>query len=107
MQRGVYTVGLDNGGTYQITQMLTGDIFAGYFRRPQRHIQYRQPPPRPLFHGRSLYNMPFNLAIPVSWSLIVSFCTYADENSVDRAMATVVRVFGMHRITTSTVDYLL
>ena len=26
-------------------------------------------------------------------------CTYADENSVDRAMATVVRVFGMHRIT--------
>ena len=31
MQRGIFIVGKDLGGTYQITQMLTGDIFAGYF----------------------------------------------------------------------------
>ena len=99
MQRGVFVVGQDEGGTYQICQMLTGDIFASYFanvnsgynigNRHHDHYQMQD----------HWYNMPFNRAytdIMQPWSEIVK---YTDENSVDRALATVVKVFAMNRIT--------
>jgi hypothetical protein len=61
MQRGVFIVGKDEGGTYQICQMLTGDIFAGYFANikasydnvgSQHHDHYRM--------ASHWYDMPFN-----------------------------------------------
>ena len=30
MEKGVFIVGVDKGGEYQITEMLAGDIFSGY-----------------------------------------------------------------------------
>lgn len=99
MQRGVYTVGLDNGGTYQITQMLTGDIFAGYFADLKGTYNIGNLHLDHYFMVDHWYNMPFNLAYTRIMEPYRQLCTYADENSVDRAMATVVRVFGMHRIT--------
>ncbi len=99
MQRGVFIVGKDEGGTYQITQMLDGDIFAGYFANVKssynigstHHDHYQM--------TSHWYDMPFNRAytdIMQPWSEIVKV---TDENSVDRALATVVKVFAMNRIT--------
>ncbi|WP_295730792.1 SusD/RagB family nutrient-binding outer membrane lipoprotein [uncultured Muribaculum sp.] len=99
MQRGVYTVGKDNGGTYQITQMLTGDIFAGYFADLKGTYNIGNLHLDHYVMQDHWYNMPFNLAYTRIMEPYRQLCTYADENSVDRAMATVVRVFGMHRIT--------
>lgn len=99
MQRGVYTVGKDNGGTYQITQMLTGDIFAGYFADLKgtynignRHLDH-------YYMQSHWYNMPFNESYTRIMEPYRQVCKYAEEGTMDRAMATVVRVFGMHRIT--------
>lgn len=99
MQRGVYTVGVDNGGTYQITQMLTGDIFAGYFADLKGTYNIGNLHLDHYFMVSHWYNMPFNLAYTRIMEPYRQVCAHADENSVDRAMATVVRVFGMHRIT--------
>lgn len=99
MQRGVFIVGQDEGGSYQICQMLTGDIFASYFANVNsgynvgnyHHDHYQM--------QDHWYNMPFNRAytdIMQPWSEIVK---YTDETSVDRALATVVKVFAMNRIT--------
>lgn len=100
MQRGVFIVGTDEGGTYQICQMLTGDIFASYFANikasynnvgSQHHDHYRM--------ASHWYDMPFNRAytdVMQPWHEIMKA---TDETSVDRALATVVKVFAMHRIT--------
>jgi len=99
MQRGVFIVGENEGGSYQICQMLTGDIFASFFanvnsgynigNRHHDHYQMQD----------HWYNMPFNRAytdVMQPWAEIVKV---TDENSVDRALATVVKVFAMNRIT--------
>lgn len=99
MQRGVYTVGKDNGGTYQITQMLTGDIFAGYFADMKGTYNIGNTHLDHYYQVDHWYNMPFNLAYTRIMEPYRQVCEWADENSVDRALATVVRVFGMHRIT--------
>lgn len=99
MQRGVFIVGQDEGGTYQICQMLTGDIFAGYFANvqsgynvgAQHHDHYHM-----VDHW---YNMPFNRAYTDVMQPWYEIYKVTDENSVDRALATVVKVFGMSRIT--------
>jgi hypothetical protein len=99
MQRGVFTVGKDNGGTYQITQMLTGDIFAGYFADLKGTYNIGNLHLDHYYMVSHWYNMPFAQANTRIMEPYRQICTFADENSVDRAMATVVRVFGMHRIT--------
>lgn len=99
MQRGVFIVGKDEGGTYQICQMLTGDIFAGYFANikssynvgSQHHDHYRM-----VDHW---YNMPFNRAYTDVMQPWLEIYKVTDETSVDRALATVVKVFAMSRIT--------
>lgn len=100
MQRGVFIVGKDEGGTYQVCQMLTGDIFASYFANikasydnvgSHHHDHYAM--------ADHWYNMPFNRAytdVMQPWAEIVK---HTEETSVDRAMATVVKVFAMSRIT--------
>lgn len=98
MERGVFIVGKDMGGEYQITQALEGDLFASYFATitswayaPYNHDHYV------LYDG--WYNAPFNDAyknIMQPWKSIYDVTT---SNSPARAMATIVKVFAMHRIT--------
>lgn len=98
MEKGVLIVGKDMGGEYQITEMLTGDIFASYIANINTYGYTA-------YHNdhyalyRDWYNAPFNDAytnIMQPWKSIVD---NTDETSVARAMATVVKVLGMNRIT--------
>lgn len=99
MQRGVFIVGNESGGTYQICQMLTGDIFASYFANvkpsyegvgSQHHDHYSM--------ASHWYDMPFNRAYTDVMQPWLEICKASDESSVDRALATVVKVLAMHRI---------
>ena len=98
MERGVFIVGDNLGGEYQITEMLTGDIFASYIANinTYSYTSYHNGHYR-LYHG--WYNAPFADAyteIMLPWQTIVDA---TDETSPARAMATVVKVLGMSRIT--------
>lgn len=102
MQRGVFIVGKDLGGSYEICQMLTGDIFAGYFANVK--ASYDGGSVGSIHHDHysmkdHWYNMPFNNAyteIMQPWAEIVKS---TDESSIDRALATVIKVLAMSRIT--------
>jgi hypothetical protein len=98
MEKGVFIVGKDLGGEYQITEMLTGDVFASYIANINTYSYTT-------YHNdhyalyRDWYNAPFNDAykdIMQPWKSIVEA---TDENSPARAMATVVKVLAMSRIT--------
>ena len=98
MERGVFCVGENMGGRYQITQALEGDLFASYFAAitswgyaPYNNDHYA------LYFD--WYDAPFNDAyekIMTPWKAIYDA---TDEFSPARAMATVVKVFAMQRIT--------
>lgn len=98
MQRGVFIVGTDMGGEYQITQALEGDLFASYFApitswdyAPYNNDHYA------LYWN--WYNAPFNDAyknIMQPWKSIHDVTT---ANSPARAMANIVKVLAMDRIT--------
>ena len=98
MEKGVFIVGKDLGGEYQITEMLTGDVFASYIANITTYSYTT-------YHNdhyalyRDWYNAPFNNAytnIMQPWKSIVDV---TDENSPARALATIVKVLGMSRIT--------
>ena len=103
MEKGVFIVGkgadgVGLGGRYQITEMLTGDIFASYMANINT-FSYTT------YHNdhyalyRDWYNAPFNDAftnVMQPWKSIVDV---TEESSPARAMATVVKVLGMSRIT--------
>lgn len=98
MEKGVFIVGKDLGGEYQITEMLTGDIFASYIANINTYSYTT-------YHNdhyalyRDWYNAPFNDAytnVMQPWKSIVDA---TNEDSPARAMATVVKVLGMSRIT--------
>lgn len=98
MERGVFAIGENMGGRYQITQALEGDLFASYFAAitswgyaPSNNDHYA------LYYG--WYDAPFNDAyekIMQPWKAIYDA---TDEFSPARAMATVIKVFAMQRIT--------
>ena len=98
MQRGVFCIGENLGGRYQETQALEGDLFASYFAAitswgyaPLNNDHYA------LYWD--WYNKPFNDAyekIMQPWKTIYDA---TDEFSPARAMATVIKVFAMQRIT--------
>lgn len=99
MEKSIFVVGKDLGGKYQDTEMNEGDIFASYFAPVMAwaytagddHDNYK------LYNG--WYNAPFDYAytnVMQPWKAIVD---NTDENSPARAMATVVKVLGMSRIT--------
>ncbi|MDR3142983.1 MAG: SusD/RagB family nutrient-binding outer membrane lipoprotein [Tannerellaceae bacterium] len=98
MEKGVFIVGKDLGGEYQITEMLTGDIFASYIANINTYSYTT-------YHNdhyalyKDWYNAPFKDAytyIMQPWKSIVDV---TDKDSPARAMATIVKVFGMSRIT--------
>lgn len=98
MEKGVLIVGQDLGGEFQVTEMLTGDIFASYLANINNYGYTT-------YHNdhyalyRDWYNAPFKDAyvnVMQPWKSIVE---RTDESSPARAMATVIKVAGMHRIT--------
>jgi len=98
MQRGVFVVGANLSGEYQISEMLQGDLFASYFAPitswgyTARHNDHYQLYP-------NWYNAAFNDAytnIMLPWKQI---CDHTEETSPARALATVVKVLAMQRIT--------
>lgn len=98
MERGVFIVGENMGGEYQITQALEGDLFASYFATITKwgYTAYNNDH-YALYQG--WYNAPFNDAyknIMQPWKAINDV---TEESSPARAMATVIKVFGMQRIT--------
>lgn len=98
MERGVFIVGKDLSGEYQITEMLTGDVFASYIANINTYSYTT-------YHNdhyalyKDWYGSPFKDAytyIMQPWKSIVDA---TEPGSVSRAMATVVKVLGMSRIT--------
>lgn len=98
MERGIFVVGTDKGGLFEETQMLTGDIFASYVA-PIKTWDYAGNEDNDCYKlYRQWYNSPFNNAyteVMQPWQSIVE---NTDETSPARALATVVKVFGMSRI---------
>jgi len=98
MEKGVFIVGENLGGEYQITEMLTGDIFASYIANintysytSEHNSHYR------LYDD--WYNLPFADAYTDIMQPWKSIADVTDESSPARAMATIVKVLGMSRIT--------
>ena len=98
MQRGVFIVGKDLSGEYQISEMLQGDLFAsyiapitswGYTSRHNDHYQLY-----PNWYNAAFTDAYTNIMLP--WKQIYD---NTDEVSPARAMATIVKVLAMQRIT--------
>lgn len=99
MQRGIFIVGANKGGTYQIHQMLNGDNYAGYIANikdaydigNRHHDHYAM--------ISKWYTNPFDDTYPEVMQPWNQIYKSTEEGSMDRAMATVLKVFGMNRIT--------
>lgn len=97
MQRGVFVAGKDMGGEYQLTQALQGDIFAQYFAptmkwsNEDRNDQYNLYP--------QWNRAPFNDAYKNIMQPWLEIKKVSNDNSPALAMATVVKVLAMQRIT--------
>lgn len=98
MEKGVLIVGQDMGGEYQITEMLTGDIFASYLANINNYGYTTHHNDHYALY-RDWYNAPFKDAYVNIMQPWKSIAERTDENSPARAMATIVKVAGMHRIT--------
>lgn len=99
MLRGVKPVGDNLGGEYQIVEMLDADIFAGYFANVKNSYNIGS-----LHHDHyqivNNWNAePFVQAYTNVMQPWRSICNATEEGAVDRALATVVKVYGMQRIT--------
>ena len=98
MEKGVFIVGKDMGGEYQITEMLCGDIFASYVANINT-FSYAT------YHNdhyalyRDWYNMPFNDAFTQIMQPWLAIDSEVDSSSPTWAMATIIKVLGMNRIT--------
>ena len=98
MEKGVFIVGNNLGGEYQMTEMLTGDIFASYLANINNYgyTSYHNDH-YALYYD--WYNAPFKDAyvnVMQPWKFIVE---RTEEYSPARAMATIIKVLGMQRIT--------
>lgn len=98
MEKGAFIVGKDMGGRYQIIQMLTGDIFASYLANINT-FSYTT------YHNdhyalyKDWYDTPFNDAYTYIMQPWKSIADVTKEDSPTRALATVVKVLTMSRIT--------
>lgn len=98
MESGVFVLGRDMGGEYQITQALEGDLFAGYFaaNKTWNYTAYNHDH---YFLYAPWYNAPFNDAYERIMQPWKSIYDVTEASSPQRAMATLIKVFGMSRIT--------
>lgn len=100
MQQGVLNVNSKDGnGVFQRTEALNGGFFSGYMadvkgayggvsRHHDHYVNYDHWANAAFSFGNTQIMEPYR-----------QICAVSDENSVDRAMATVLRVYGMHRVT--------
>lgn len=98
MQRSVFIVGENLGGRYQQDQALEGDLFASYLATSTSWGNTAYNNDHYALYSE-WYNYPFNDAyerIMQPWRQIYKA---TDAISPARAMATVIKVFGMSRIT--------
>src|SRR3712207_882275 len=98
MESGVFVLGKDMGGEYQITQALEGDLFASYFaaNKTWNYTAYNHDH---YFLYAPWYNAPFNDAYERIMQPWKSIEEVTEPSSPQRAMATLIKVFGMSRIT--------
>ena len=99
MQRGVFVVGQDLGGTYQIHQMLNADNYAGYFANIKDSYDIGNRHSDHYAMVSKWFTIPFDDTYPNIMQPCKQLFENSAEGSMDRAMATVVKVFGMHRLT--------
>lgn len=98
MEKGVFIVGVDMGGEYQITETLGGDIFASYvaninsFSYTTYHNDHYA-----LYYG--WYNAAFNDAYTYIMQPWLSIQNNAEANTPIIALANIVKVLGMSRTT--------
>lgn len=98
MEKGVFIVGKDKGGEYQITETMCGDMFASYmanistFSYTAYHNDHYA-----LYQG--WYNAAFNDAYTDIMQPWLSITGEVDSSSPAWAIATIVKVLGMNRIT--------
>ena len=97
--RGVMPVGDNLGGEYQIVEMLDADVFAGYFANIKDSYNIGTRHHDHYMIVNSWNDEPFAKAFTDVMQPWRSICNATEEGSVDRALSTVVKVFGMSRVT--------
>lgn len=100
MEKGVFIVGKDKGGEYQVTENLAGDIFSGYMANITT-FSYTN------YHNdhyalyKDWYNAAFNNAYTDIMQPWISLKKKSEESGTPevKAVADIVKVLGMSRIT--------
>lgn len=98
MQRSVFIVGENLGGRYQQDQALEGDLFASYLATSTSWGNTAYHNDHYALYSE-WYNYPFNDAYERIMQPWLQIYKNTNEVSPARAMATIVKVFGMSRIT--------
>ena len=98
MERGLFSVGEQLSGRYQITQALEGDLFASYFATITKWTYTTYHNDHYALYS-DWYDYPFNDAYVEIMQPWKEICDVTNAVSPARAMATVIKVFGMSRIT--------
>ncbi|WP_295730483.1 SusD/RagB family nutrient-binding outer membrane lipoprotein [uncultured Muribaculum sp.] len=102
MQRGVFTVGKDKGGEYQEQQILTADFFAGYLANVKNAYGVGSTHTDHYYMVDQWCSTPFKLGytqIMQPWREICKVAEADNSARVARAMATIVKIFAMQRVT--------
>lgn len=100
MEKGVFIVGEDKSGEYQITEMLAGDIFSGYMANIMTY-DYTATHNDHYALYPNWYNAAFNDAYVDIMQPWLSLKEEAEKNGQKavKAVADIVKVLGMSRIT--------
>ena len=101
MEHNVFIVGKDKGGAFQITDMLTGGLFSGYFSNIKASYDVGALHNAHYLLPDSWVNQPFNdtyTNVMLPWATLNSNSESAGTTAVT-ALGNVVKVFGMARIT--------
>ena len=101
MQHNVFIVGLDMGGDFQVEDMLTGGIFSGYFSNIKASYDVGSLHNAHYLLPDKWVNLPFNdtyTNVMQPWYKLKTNSDKAATPAVT-ALANVVKVFGMSRIT--------
>lgn len=101
MQHNVFIVGLDMGGDFQVEDMLTGGLFSGYFSNIKASYDVGSLHNAHYLLPDKWVNLPFNdtyTNVMQPWYKLKTNSDKAATPAVT-ALANVVKVFGMSRIT--------
>lgn len=101
MEHNVFIVGLDKGGAFQIEDMLTGGLFSGYFSNIKASYDVGSVHNAHYSFPDKWVNQPFNDTYTNVMQPWLSLKTNSDANGTAAvtALANVLKVFGMSRIT--------